>query len=76
MIDMQKQVLEEADWKNKELRAQLASLDLLCGEEIQKRQMLAEQLSQVKEQAGVSQVYTCSASGTTLCCYIPTVTYP
>ena len=59
MIEMQKQLLEEADWKNKELRAQLASLDLLCGEEIQKRRMLAEQLSQVKERSGISQVYTC-----------------
>ena len=56
MIKMQKQVLEEADWKNKELRAQLTSLDLLCGEEIQKRQRLAEQLSQLKERSGINQV--------------------
>ena len=58
MIDVQRQVLEKAAWKEQELKAQLASLDLLYGEEVETRQTLSKQLSQLKEQSGMDQVCT------------------
>ena len=58
MIDVQRQVLEKAAWKEEELKAQLASLDLLYGEEVETRQSLTKQLAQLKEQSGMDQVCT------------------
>ena len=63
MINMQRQALEEAAWKEQELKAQLTSLNLLYGEEVETRQTLSKQLSQLKEHYGMGQVFTCTASG-------------
>lgn len=66
MITMQKQSLEAAEWKDKELRAELASLGLLLDDEGQKCKTVSSQLSQLKEHSGMDQVCSCSASQTTL----------
>ena len=75
MIDMQRQVLYDAAWKEKEQNAQMASLDLLYKKEVENSQTLSKQLSQLKEQSGMEQVHTCAALGSLcLCCYLLTVT--
>ena len=70
MINMQKQVLEEAAWKEQEVKAQLASLNLLYGQEVETRHTLTQQLSHLKEQSGMDQVChlpTTSAASKLLC---------
>ena len=66
MISMQKESLKAAEWKDKEMRALLASLELLFDDEVQKCKTISSQLSQLKERSGMDQVCSFSASQTTL----------